>query len=104
MPTANGFIKSTSSGTKFTASFVINNLQYSYAGSLSPSLQPFACQTAVLTYTTIGELTTTRSYEGIVGTKKVKIEIANGPTIEGTLDDEIDPSSTIGGNAVWTVS
>lgn len=102
MPTAPGFVKATSSGTKFVASFIIDDILYNYAGSVNPSVQNFSCNNATLTYTSLGQLTTTRTYEGKIGTSTIKLTLANGPVIEGPLDMPIAPASTVSGNAVWT--
>lgn len=102
MPTAEGFIKATSSGTKLVTTFIIDDIEYSYAGSVNSSLQGFVSSHATLTYSSLGQLTTTRDYEGKVGTSTVRLALANGPIIEGPLDIPIAPASTVSGNAVWT--
>ncbi|THH21464.1 hypothetical protein EW146_g107 [Bondarzewia mesenterica] len=102
MHTASGFIRSASSGTKFTASFTIDDLLYTFAGSLSPSVQSFESNNATLEYNSVGQLTTTRTFEGKIGTKAINISLGNGPKIEGPLDMPISPASTIDGSGTWT--
>lgn len=102
MPTASGFVRSAASGTKFTASFTIDDLLYTFAGSLTPSVQEFSCNNAELEYSSVGALTATRSFDGKIGSKDIRISAGNGPKITGTLDSPIHPASTVSGNGSWT--
>ncbi|THH21463.1 hypothetical protein EW146_g106 [Bondarzewia mesenterica] len=102
MPTATGFIKTVSPGTKFTASFTIDDLLYTFAGSLSPSVQNFESNQVTLEYNSIGQLTTRRPFEGKIGKDDFNLTLGNGPKISGTLDTPIDPASTVSGSATWT--
>lgn len=102
MPTATGFIRSAASGTKFTASFTIDDILYTYAGSLTPSVQSFESNNATLDYSSVGALTATRAFDGKVGSKTVTLSVANGPKITGDLDMPISPASTVSGNGSWT--
>ena len=101
MPTASGFIKTAASGSKFTASFVIDDILYSYAGDISPSVQDFNCTNAILTYTSVSQLTTSRPYTGKIGINDVTLTTNNGPTITGPLDMPIAPASTVSGTGTW---
>ncbi|EJD41451.1 hypothetical protein AURDEDRAFT_115507 [Auricularia subglabra TFB-10046 SS5] len=101
MPSVTGFIKSVS-GTKFVAVFLIDGLNYNFPGNFNPSVQTFESDNATLTYDNTNELTSTREFEGQIGTTSVKITLANGPTIEGTLNMPISPASTVSGTGVWT--
>ena len=102
MPTASGFIRSAASGTKFTASFNIDDILYTFAGSLTPSVQSFDCNNATLEYSSVAALTATRAFDGKFGTKDVRVSVANGPKITGPLDMPISPASTVSGNGSWT--
>ncbi|KAF9457789.1 hypothetical protein BDZ94DRAFT_939035 [Collybia nuda] len=101
MPSASGNIIS-QNGKKFIATFLIDEIQYSFAGSLDPSVQSFNCSNATLTYGSVGDLTTTRAYEGQVGVTKVTFTVANGAKLEGPLNLQISPASTVAGNGTWT--
>lgn len=104
MLSAAGYIKSVSSGTKFIASFVVDDVQRTIVGSITPGVSGFTCSTALLTYSDLTKLLGTHTYEGVVGTTTIKFAIANGPVIEGTLDEPVDPAVTVDGNSVWTIT
>ncbi|PWI64477.1 hypothetical protein PCL_09632 [Purpureocillium lilacinum] len=95
MPTASGFIKSVPGGNKFTACFVIDGIQYHFSGNFNPSVQGFISNEATLDYSTEGQLTTQRDFDGKIGTHDVRFVIANGPTISGRLNMPINPDSRV---------
>ena len=101
MPTVSGFIKTTS-GTKFTAVFVIDGLSYNFPGNFNPSIQSFEAANVTLTYGSTNDLTSTREFSGQVGPSNIKVTLANGTIIEGPLNMPISPASTISGSGVWT--
>jgi hypothetical protein len=100
MPTAAGFVKATS-GTKAIASFSIDDLQYTFSCNIEPNVQPFQSHSAMLTYSDMGDLTAARDWNGQVGSSKVKMNISNGPSIEGSLDMPVSPASVVVGTGVW---
>lgn len=104
MSSAPGVVKSTPSGTKFTAVFVIDEVTYIFAGPISPSLQAFSCANATLKYTNPGDLAGTHTFEGRVGIKGLKFTLDNGPVIEGQLDEKVDPASTVDGAGTWVIA
>ncbi|KAI0103620.1 hypothetical protein F4814DRAFT_432099 [Daldinia grandis] len=101
MPSANGFIKSVAGGSKFSATFVIDEVQYHYSGNFNPSVQAFESNEAVLEYGYEGQLTTQRQLEGKVGTQDIDIIIKNGPTIKGLLNMPINPATRVSGTGTW---
>ncbi|TRX89636.1 hypothetical protein FHL15_009545 [Xylaria flabelliformis] len=101
MPTASGFIRGVAGGNKFTSTFVIEDIQYHFSGGFDPSVPPFTCDQATLLYTDLGQLTTTRDFEGKIGTDTVSFTIGNGPTITGRLDMPINPASRVSGSGTW---
>ena len=100
--TANGWIKSAHSGTKFVAAFTIHEILYNFTGDLSPSVPDFSANVATLKYDNVGELTTTREFSGQVGITHIILNIVNSPVISGTLDLPISPASTVSGSGTWT--
>lgn len=101
--TAPGFIQRTlNSGGRFTGSFTINELQYTVSGTTNPSVQMFAARYAVLEYTDLGQLTTTRSLDGQIGMHDISLSIDNGAKITAKLDNPVNPASTISGTGTWT--
>ena len=105
MPTAKGTVASLN-GSKFVATFIIDEIQYIYAGNVDPNPGPFKVNNAVLTYTETSDLTTTRSYTGQVGISKIKFTLRNSVTITGDLPDnnQVDPASTVSGSGTWTTA
>jgi hypothetical protein len=100
MSTARGFIRSTSS-TKFTATFLIDDIQYTYTGTIANSVQTFSSTNATLTYSSTEQLTSLRAFSGKVGTQDVTFTAANGPKISGPLDMPISPASNVSGSGTW---
>jgi len=101
MPTAEGFIKS-SSGGRFVATFTVEGLSYNFVGASSSGAPPFTCNEATLTYTAMKQLSATRIFDGKLGPNTVSITLANGPVISGTLDMPINPGSSLSGSGVWS--
>ncbi|KAF7342211.1 hypothetical protein MVEN_01809000 [Mycena venus] len=105
MPSVKGTISS-QNGSKFVATFIIDEIQYIYSGSLNPNAGAFNVTKATLTYDSTDDLTSTRSYTGQVGISKVTLNIRNGPVAAGPLPDDglIDPASTVSGTGTWTTA
>ena len=105
MPTAQGSIIS-QNGSKFVATFPIDDLKYIYSGSIDPNPGAFKVTKATLTYDDTDDLTSTRSYTGQVGITKVIFNIKNGPVAAGPLpdDEQVNPASTVDGVGSWTVA
>ncbi|KAF9460262.1 hypothetical protein BDZ94DRAFT_1266402, partial [Collybia nuda] len=82
--------------------FIIDEIQYSFVGSIAPSVQPFNCSNAVLTYGSVDDLTTSRAFEGQVGVTKITVTIENGVTISGRLNMQLSPATSIFGGGTWT--
>ncbi|KAF9535158.1 hypothetical protein CPB83DRAFT_889072 [Crepidotus variabilis] len=103
MPTSDGYIKTTSSGSRFMAVFTINDTAYTFSGPLGGSSQPWICTNASVTYNDVRkDLTSSRPFEGHVGPKKVKFQLDNEVTITGTLDMPIHPPNSVSGTGSWT--
>ncbi|KAF8894209.1 hypothetical protein CPB84DRAFT_1848547 [Gymnopilus junonius] len=98
---ATGYISANALG-RFESTFMIDGLKYNFSGSFASSVPPFECHNAVLTFNDISQLTSTRPFSGRIGPKTVKLDIQNGPNIEGPLNMPLDPGSSISGSGVWT--
>lgn len=101
MPSAPGFIKGIAGGNKFTATFIIDDIQYHFSGSFDPAVQEFQSNEATLEYSSASQLTTKRDFDGKVGTQDVTITIANGSTIKGPLNLPFNPAFRISGSGTW---
>ncbi|KAK4078358.1 uncharacterized protein Triagg1_3374 [Trichoderma aggressivum f. europaeum] len=99
---ATGFIENDPSGTQFAATFTINDIEYHFSGTFTPSVQAFASNQATLTYGSEGDLTTDRDFNGLIGPDDVALMVANGPTITGPLNMPIWPGSDVTGTGTWT--
>jgi hypothetical protein len=105
MPSVKGTISSLN-GSKFVATFIIDEIQYIYSGNLNPNPGKFSVTKATLNYDDTDQLTGTHSYTGQVGISKVTFNIKNGPVAAGPLPDsgQIDPASTVDGSGTWTTA
>ncbi|KAF9535055.1 hypothetical protein CPB83DRAFT_879284 [Crepidotus variabilis] len=103
MPTADGYIKTTSTGSKFIAVFAIDGVSYTFTGPLGGSSQPWTCNNASATCRNLRkDLTSSRTFEGHVGPEKVRFQLENGIKITGTLDMPIHPPNSVSGTGSWT--
>lgn len=105
MSTAKGIINS-SKGGKFVAVFIIDEIQYLFSGNINSNPGAFTVSNAILNYTSVAELTGTRTYNGQVGISTVKFAINNGTSISGALPvhNYIDPASTVQGSETWSMA
>ena len=105
MPRAKGTVISQTGG-RFVATFIINEIQYIFAGSYAPNPGTYRVNKATLDYDGTEQLTGIRSLEGVVGISKVKMALKNGPEVFGDLPDDnyLDPASTISGAGSWTTA
>lgn len=97
MPTADGGYIQARPNNKAIAVFVINDTQYSYSITFSVSVPPFLSDAATCTYTSISQLTSIHSFEGTFGPDHLRLNLANGLTIEGQLQSQTSPEITICG-------
>ncbi|KAF8163753.1 hypothetical protein B0H34DRAFT_696688 [Crassisporium funariophilum] len=103
---ASGFIRQIGSagGSKFAATFTIDGLQYTLAGTFVARAPRFNCHSAKLTYSSMGQLSSTRLIEGTLGPKKLTLRLPNGPVIEGLLEsgsDHIYKAYDVVGCGIW---
>ncbi|KAI0340538.1 hypothetical protein BDW22DRAFT_381428 [Trametopsis cervina] len=99
MTTAQGSVASVNS--KFTATFIIDEIPFTYSTTVAISVQNFQA-VATLTFTTKDQLTGTRTYNGQLGQNALTLNLANGPKISGPLVPPIIPASNINGTGAWT--
>ena len=93
-------------GSKFITTFIIDEIQYIFSGSIDPNPGKFNVSKAVLKYDSTDDLTGTHSFSGQVGITKVIFNIKNGPVASGPLPDDgqVDPASTVTGSGTWTTA
>ena len=90
------------SANRVTAVFVIEEIQRTFSANVSPSIQAFTSNSATLTYDTVEQLTSTRSYSGRIGTNTYELTLDNGPKITGGLNvPGLSPANTVAGTGVW---
>ncbi|KAF8163838.1 hypothetical protein B0H34DRAFT_697225 [Crassisporium funariophilum] len=77
---------------------------YNFSGNFASSVPAFTSNTATLTYTSLNQLTSTRSFDGRVGPNNVRLTLANGSVIDAVLDMPISPGSSVSGMGVWTAN
>jgi hypothetical protein len=100
---AKGFIRSVpGTAGRFVSSFTINGILYNASGSFASTVPEFGSNDVTLKYDYIGDLTSTRSFSGHVGTDDIALTFDVGPTITGKLSMPIMPPSTVSDSAVWT--
>ncbi|KAH6641195.1 hypothetical protein F5144DRAFT_125073 [Chaetomium tenue] len=101
--TRGAFIRN--SPNSITAIFVIDDIQRTFAATVSPSVPPFTANSATLTYDDPDLLTSTRSYSGHIGPNTYELNIANGPKITGDLIiPGVSPASIVDGSGTWEES
>ncbi|KAM0233557.1 hypothetical protein ACHAP5_010355 [Fusarium lateritium] len=101
MPSALGFIKSVAGGDKITSTFIIDDIQYHFSGTLSPAVQPFQGNQATLEYDDVEQLTSSRDFDGKVGVQDTRLTLSNGATISASLEMPISQASRVSGTGVW---
>ncbi|KAI0199329.1 hypothetical protein F4808DRAFT_214716 [Astrocystis sublimbata] len=103
MPSVPGSIKSVDDN-KFTATFVIDDIEYHFRGSFSPNVQEFTASNSTLEYDDVGNLTSSRQWNGKIGENDIAITIVNGPKIKGNLGSPISPATLVSGSGSWSQS
>ncbi|KAI3536399.1 hypothetical protein CTAM01_02606 [Colletotrichum tamarilloi] len=102
MPSARGYIKGVAGGSKFTSTFLIDDVQYHFSGTISPAVPDFTSNEATLEYESLGSLTSNRDFDGTVGTQSITLEVANGTKLTGQFDRPISPASSVSGTGTWS--
>ena len=101
MPTVQGDVKPLGD-TGFMATFLINHYLYRFKAEMGKSVEFVTCREATLTYDSISELTSTRSYDGTIGPHDISFNISNGPKITGRLDGYTTPSGDLSSSGSWS--
>lgn len=99
MPTATGFIQSVGGSNKFTATFTIDGLLYSYNSNMNPTVKNFISNNAILEYNNKGDLTGQQNFSGQVGVNLIKLKINGRLEISGRLNTPISPGIRVAGAA-----
>ncbi|KAH7199023.1 uncharacterized protein B0J16DRAFT_315310 [Fusarium flagelliforme] len=102
MPAATGEIKSVGDGSKFVATFVIDDVQFHLQGDLNPPVPSFASRAAILDYNSQGQLSGNGEYQGELSPYDVTFNFASGVKIFGPLNEPGEPGS-ISGSGKWEV-
>ncbi|KAI0849684.1 hypothetical protein F5Y00DRAFT_269082 [Daldinia vernicosa] len=102
MPSAKGYIKSHPGGSKFTATFVLDEINHHFDGNLNPNVQDFTSNVATLEYEDVGQLTGQQQFNGKIGISDITLNLANGPKIAGSLTMPVDPAVTVSGSGTWS--
>ncbi|WP_432197088.1 hypothetical protein [Streptomyces sp. bgisy027] len=82
--------------------FGLDGQVLTFEASISPSMPPFRSNDVTLTYADVEELTSHCAYTGRVGTEKLSLQLANGPTMTGHLNEPGLPAAhSVTGNGSW---
>ncbi|KAK6538831.1 hypothetical protein TWF694_010396 [Orbilia ellipsospora] len=103
MPQAPGIVKSASGGNRFTASFVIDGIQYNLVGNLSPSVEEFNSFDASLEYNSAADLTSNQNFQGRLGNADLSFSFENGTKITGSLQMPQGMKTEVNGAGTWVV-
>lgn len=89
-------------GNNVHAVFFVDDIQFAFAGVVSPGLPPFTASRATLTYNNIGELSGSLSYRGEVSIDTLTLTFSNGLKIHGHVNPPgVDPPISIVGQGTW---
>ncbi|KAG9251963.1 uncharacterized protein F5Z01DRAFT_259407 [Emericellopsis atlantica] len=102
MPSAPGFVKSVTGGSKFIATFIIDDIQFHFSGNLDLPVEEFTCNEASLEYGDMEQLATRQNFDGEVGTEELQLTLSNGPKITGSFMFPINSASNISGSGMWS--
>ena len=100
MPDVHGTIKSSGTG-RFIATFLINDIYYTYAATYSGGAVEFSSHDAKLSYKSTDQMKTMQEFEGKIGTDNFSLKIKNGPLIDGKLEKSVDPACNVRGMGQW---
>ncbi|KAF8159497.1 hypothetical protein B0H34DRAFT_406525 [Crassisporium funariophilum] len=102
MPSVEGEFKS-QLGLTFVFSFVFETTEISGSGRFKTSVPPFLSK-ATLIYTSPDQLSGKKHFSGFVGPDKLTLELDDGPTIEGPLQNKIDEAIETSGFIDWSTA
>ncbi|KAI0785694.1 hypothetical protein C8Q75DRAFT_326783 [Abortiporus biennis] len=102
MPTSSGTFNR-DSANRLEALFIIDGITlWRFTANVTPSLPPFDTYSVWLTYNDIDDLSSRRTYHGLIGESRFKITLKNGPTIEGAMEQPgLSPAVTVTGSGTW---
>lgn len=99
-----GDFRAVVNGSKFIASFTIDDILYGCSGTIDPMITEFICKTPVLVYPDLSFLTAIRKYVGEIGPNNFLLTFDNGVTITGPMKEEVNPPIPIAGEGTWISS
>lgn len=104
MPTAPGVCISNNSN-RVTVMFVADGTQYCYSATVSPTLEPFTSDEALITYEKLDDISSMNEFKGEIGPEGFALKVNNGPKIEGSLKAPRATSvRTVDGHGMWEQS
>lgn len=103
MASADGIIKSTTEG-RLTASFVIDDITFTFSGSIETDALAFNCNRTRMEYRSLNVLssTSTMVLEGSVAPTHVRLTMERGPRISAVLDAPISTRIFVAGPVEWS--
>lgn len=104
MPSAFGFVQGVDSGSKFSATFVIDELEYSLNGMLNPPVGEFRSMTARLEFQDTGDLNGTQPLSGTIDDEELNLSLDNNIAVKAPLDMPVGLSTQVSGHGMWSVS
>ncbi|MEU9359976.1 hypothetical protein AB0D35_17945 [Streptomyces sp. NPDC048301] len=101
MPTAKGSLSRVNIST-IMGRFDLDGDVLTFEASISPSMPAFTSNDVTLTYDDVEELTTHYAYTGRIGAEELSLELANGPTMTGLLDEPgLGVALSVRGKGSW---
>jgi hypothetical protein len=92
---------------KVTVMFVADGTQYCYSATVSPTLEPFTSDEALITYDKLDDISNLNDYDfkGQIGPDGFALKVNNGPKIEGSLKAPRSKAvRSVDGHGMWEQS
>lgn len=103
--TAEGRIMGTLSGRIRATFFLpITGAEINFIGNFLSPKEGFSSSKATIKYNDLRQLTAAREFTGRLSENKIKLNLANGPLIEGVLDIPADFVSRLDGKGIWIIA
>ncbi|KAL3589735.1 hypothetical protein FPOAC2_11911 [Fusarium poae] len=101
MSTAQGVL-TRNSADRITLVFVIDDRQVTFAGAVTPSVEPFSTNNVTLAYENVNGLFSSRSFNGQIGPNTFKFRFDNGVVATGDLSPPgVSPAFSVTGSGQW---
>lgn len=86
------------------ARFPIDGVVYTFFAPYDDALPDPSCSQAILTYSSVEELTGTRLFRGTIGVESLSLVLENNVTINGRINTPANPPATITSEGTWALN